>query len=109
MKFKIKNSFEDESGEYWYEADGCGYRSHCKQLAWEDQNCEFVSGSYVRSMIFSTEKEAREWLENQWKDNNGIKEIIDDFCTKLASEQKDIPPEFEKTFRKHYSKLLARF
>jgi len=32
-----------------------------------------------------------------------------DFYNKIASEQKDIPPEFEKTFRKNYKKLLAKF
>ncbi len=35
--------------------------------------------------------------------------IFSDFYNKMASEQEDIPPEFEDTFRKHYLDLLANF
>ncbi len=35
--------------------------------------------------------------------------IFTDFYNKMASEQEDIPREFEETFRKHHKDLLAKF
>jgi hypothetical protein len=37
------------------------------------------------------------------------KEIIVDFYNDLKSQQKDISPEFEETFRKHHKDLFAKF
>ena len=35
--------------------------------------------------------------------------IVKEFAEKLLNSQKDTTPEFEKTFRTNYRKLLARF
>lgn len=35
-------------------------------------------------------------------------QILNEFYQKLASEQKDTTPEFEKTFRKHFRRLLSK-